>query len=293
MMVKNMKKNLVSILSAVFTIGTTFVFITVKLADKEQLFYIGTVAAIVVSALAIFFIVKRIYVDFHEKLEQNDKLIGSIIKKNEDLEKSLAEYVNMQDNMNVLFSDFCSKNDSAMEKLENTQNAFAAENTEHINKLSNHIENMINKLIYEYAIENEKQCLKNAEHISKINELTASFIQDNQKQYSKLTSAITTILSETRNAISDGNNIAKKHYEDQDECLENRINDLERIFKNKLTEYNDKLDETLKIIVDLEKMIELNTESYHNTLKQITDNQNAMNSLTSKDIAVLERLVNK
>lgn len=749
-----MKKNLVSILSAIFTIGITLVFITAKLADKEQLYYIGTATATVISALAMFFIVKRISADSHKKLEQNNELIGSFIKKNEDLEKSLTEYINMQDKMNELFSDFCSKTDSAMEQLEKTQKAVAAENTEHIAKLSAHIEEMINKLISEYATGNEKQRSENAEHISKINELTSSFIsslqktvddrliaintefsnliklsadelskqrektaeflskltqstgisiseqitvsfdelkniqkscddisqagmkklndlvtdfkgmaekkledmdseyhnmlaalkaelgddfdrlsacvndslkrssdsicvhnnelsdkltditakyseslenhnneainfaseqlaernrdiiseytklfcekmelqnlqndeiikkyaqmlvgktedsinqfivssdevfgknasmtaalleterifidkydqhnesmkqiiedcfiryseevsilvtglekkiseyiggekeayeqqldklkvalqeysdsfvdrsanavakemeilqqdnsvklkkmcdsitelaetsslfadecrendrktaesidtviqqnkdfidnmrtvnsdsisyakvvlddhlislkselseinaessrsfstsmedyrerfveasaqavaniqkdnisaitsaheklselscmiQDSQMQYSKLTSAITTILSETRNAISDGNEIAKKHYEDQDECLENRISDLERIFKNKLKEYNDKLEETLKIIVDLEKVIKLNTESYHNTLKQITDSQNAMNSLTSKDIAVLERLVNK
>lgn len=102
-----------------------------------------------------------------------------------------------------------------------------------------------------------------------------------------------TVLSETKDAINQGNETAKKHYENQDECLDERISDLESIFKKKLSEYNDKVEETLNIITNLEQTVQLNTQSYHDTLKQITDSQNAMNALTTRDIDVLERLVGK
>ena len=121
----------------------------------------------------------------------------------------------------------------------------------------------------------------------------AAMIQDTQTQYSKLTASIMTVLSETKNAINQGNETAQKHYKNQDECLEERISDLESIFKKKLSEYNDKVEETLNIITTLEQTVQLNTQSYHDTLKQITDSQNAMNALTTRDIDVLERLVGK
>ena len=121
----------------------------------------------------------------------------------------------------------------------------------------------------------------------------AAMIQDTQTQYSKLTASIMTVLSETKNAINQGNETAQKHYENQDECLEERINDLASIFKKKLSEYNDKVEETLNIITTLEQTVQHNTQSYQDTLKQITDSQNAMNALTTRDIDVLERLVGK
>lgn len=99
------------------------------------------------------------------------------------------------------------------------------------------------------------------------------------------------ILNDTKKIIAEGNETASENQKDFNEDFDININKMKGIFIEKLSEYNDAFAQLDKKISSVLNEVQKNTESYNSTLKSITDSQNAMNSLTSKDIHLLEKLV--
>lgn len=121
-------------------------------------------------------------------------------------------------------------------------------------------------------------------------ELADNVRKTGQQMYS-LGRALASVLDETKQIIEEGTQAASENQEMFHGNLETDISDMKTIFTTKLDEYNDAFDGLEKKISLVLNEIQINTESYNSTLKFIIDSQNAMNSLTSKDVQLLEKLI--
>ena len=102
--------------------------------------------------------------------------------------------------------------------------------------------------------------------------------------YSKLIESIEFLTEEYKKIIEDG---IAGYQESQEEWN----NTIEEIIEKALDDYNKELNKQNRTLEELSYMVKNSTESYNNTLDLIKNNQESMNSLTAKDIELIERLM--
>lgn len=125
---------------------------------------------------------------------------------------------------------------------------------------------------------------------NKIVEL-AENVEKTNEQMNRLGKGLMLMLEETKKIIAQGNETASEKQEMFNEGFDQNVGNMKKVLTEKLIEYNNTFDELKKQIGFVLEEVRQNTKTYNSTLKTITDSQKAMNSLTSKDIQLLERLV--
>ena len=105
--------------------------------------------------------------------------------------------------------------------------------------------------------------------------------------------SLSEFVTDIRAASEDSQQQREEFAETLQDALRDYHKKMLRSMDDKLTEHRELFQQIASRLETVEKMVQDNTSNYQDTLTRIMESQREMNSLTSKDLSILDKLVNK
>lgn len=234
--------------------------------------------------------------------------------KLQELCKQMAEYVSE----NTKFSEYCKELNDLLNKkiiqliedrsifIEDLKTLSGEHTIDLDNKMQGRINDMINKL-QNLNIENvsafnnsmidyrKKFVEANAKAISDVQKENVNSVSDAHKKIAELATNMKTfqvqiveIVETLQSIISTGINDKKENDEKFDNNMQILFDEKLSEYDKKIQEYNDSFNQLGEKITEVMNACQINTEKYDETLRFIIETQKEANSLSSKDLELLE-----
>ena len=114
-----------------------------------------------------------------------------------------------------------------------------------------------------------------------------------QLQIRSMAESLSEFVTDIRAASEDSQQQREEFAETLQDALRDYHKKMLRSMDDKLTEHRELFQQIASRLETVEKMVQDNTSNYQDTLTRIMESQREMNSLTSKDLSILDKLVNK
>ena len=303
-----MKKLSVSATAALFVAELTLFFGFMFLANKNNYFFILAGVFIVLGASTVYSLTKKIgsvFDNFYQSLrshiensfeknisESSERFINTINLNNENMLSKIDMIADLQNNLLTENANMCKAFENELEQINKMTSSVLSsieQKTDNLidefNKDFNKNANLLNSAIQ--IMHSESQNIVNnlkEETLELMKQQSESMKSNYTDAYSQLIESIKFLTEEYKKIIEDG---IAGYQESQEEWN----NTIEEIIEKALDDYNKELNKQNRTLEELSYMFKNSTESYNNTLDLIKNNQESMNSLTAKDIKLIERLM--
>lgn len=228
-------------------------------------------------------------------VEKSAEAIADVQKDNNTKLQELADSLGKLANENRLFT---SDSRTAIKQTRENISQMIAHNNDMATAMGQIVDDNMSRQI-KNMVENLSQQLddvnkKNSEQFNKsMEDYRDEFVKVNAEAIQSVQSGYVEQILLTRGKVDKLTDSLSNTTQELSNTAQNFIDDLGRSLKKQHEKICNEIEDTLDAIKKVNTTIKSNTESYSNTLSLIQTSQKELNSLTSSDIKLLEKLIKK
>ncbi len=234
-----------------------------------------------------------------EMSKENQQFNISCSENNSQIKQKMEELISRDSDFVERFSGITDRSVKNMDKIFKDYAKEISERTDKLNvdsarRFSDTMENYREEFIVSNAKALAAVQKENVDAITNANNHLAKLAEDSREDKQKMhdfEKCLIEVLKQMGDMIKNGNEKTENILGNFGGRFEDNLNDLKNLLDNKLKEYNNGNNGLTMEIRSVLLEVKDNTKNYYSILKSIEDSQRSLNTLTEKDLKLLERMV--